>query len=706
MKIDLHCHTRKIKKGDGDGREVSPELFRKKIIDADVKIVAITNHNTFDYEQYQLLGETVGDICQIWPGIEIDIKDRGNKWHLIVVVNPEQVGMFNQKVQELFKDDDLETCTHTLDETYGAFSCCDAIYISHFHKEPAITEEDREKLMRLVGDRARVFHETSDRRSMGVFANYDYNMLVGSDVKNWAEYEKCSFADLRLPVDSFSQFCLLAKRDISVVDSLINRKQPYELIASPHSSVHFKLRIYPDINILFGPKGTGKTEILKSLYDAMLQMGLKSVMSVASERAEEFGSLLGISDMKRDLSILQREACSREFESLKSWKDIGPTQFVRYMQWYTTKDNNRNKSRMMITNAQTIPYIKPLDYDLHRDDLSYAHQGIQLICSINMKEYLAEDECISIKHALNKLLDSICQARRSDLQEEEAIHLSNYTIDKIKSIADKNSDTVSKPSSTGFKEYAIARLGLLKAINTILYNLREGEENEQIRLGELEDKGAIFINRKYRMLCALSRTAEFSVGIRTLKDIVSKLEEIKQHIFDNDIATLLDAMLQVCDEANIDNINSFLGMSKQIVTSDGKEYTPSNGEKGILLLQKTLSSEADAYFLDEPELGMGNSYIDMNIRPILSSLAKQRKCVVVATHNANIAVRTLPYMSVYRTHSNGKYRTYVGNPFNDRLVNIEDEDDCKSWTMESMHSLEGGREAFYERKSIYESKGD
>lgn len=60
-----------------------------------------------------------------------------------------------------------------------------------------------------------------------------------------------------------------------------------------------------------------------------------------------------------------------------------------------------------------------------------------------------------------------------------------------------------------------------------------------------------------------------------------------------------------------------------------------------------LRDDADAYFLDEPELGMGNSYIDTDIRPLISNLAKQRKYVVVATHNANIAVRTLPYMSTF-----------------------------------------------------------
>jgi len=44
MKVDLHCHTRKIKTGDGEGREVSPEKFRAKVLESNVKIIAITNH--------------------------------------------------------------------------------------------------------------------------------------------------------------------------------------------------------------------------------------------------------------------------------------------------------------------------------------------------------------------------------------------------------------------------------------------------------------------------------------------------------------------------------------------------------------------------------------------------------------------------------------------------------------------------------------
>jgi hypothetical protein len=296
---------------------------------------------------------------------------------------------------------------------------------------------------------------------------------------------------------------------------------------------------------------------------------------------------------------------------------------------------------------------------------------------------------------------------RTDVIEKYAHQLTDFSIDRIKLHADKNTDTVSKPSSAGFREYAEGRLKLRKAIGIILKNLKVPIHNERELLGELEDKGKVYINRRYRMLdFEHSRTEEFPIGIRALKELVQILQKAYDQIFSTELASILNEFTEMCKEYGVKSLKPFLGLSKQIVLDSGEEYKPSNGERGILLLQQKLGKDADAYFLDEPELGMGNSYIDTNVRPLISSLARRHKVVVVATHNANIAVRTLPYTSIFRVHENGVYTTYVGNPFNDMLINLDNPNDIRSWTTESMHTLEGGEEAFYERKNIYESKSD
>ncbi|TOM47595.1 hypothetical protein CGH75_25965, partial [Vibrio parahaemolyticus] len=66
--------------------------------------------------------------------------------------------------------------------------------------------------------------------------------------------------ELRLSVDSFEHFCLLLEKDVSTIDTAIQRKNSEELTLIPfEDETKVKIRVFNDINIIFGPKGTGKT---------------------------------------------------------------------------------------------------------------------------------------------------------------------------------------------------------------------------------------------------------------------------------------------------------------------------------------------------------------------------------------------------------------------------------------------------------------
>ena len=126
MKVDLHCHTKKVKSGDAYTRNVTKEYFSEKVEAANVKILAITNHNQFDYEQYLEFKESVSNICDIWPGIELDIEGKKsetgkpNRGHLIVIANPKNHALFDSKVKELIgeqKPDDFLIDIKTVFET-------------------------------------------------------------------------------------------------------------------------------------------------------------------------------------------------------------------------------------------------------------------------------------------------------------------------------------------------------------------------------------------------------------------------------------------------------------------------------------------------------------------------------------------------------------------------------------------------------------
>lgn len=707
MRIDLHCHTKKVKTGDAYTRNVTKDKFFQKVIEAEVKIIAITNHNQFDYLQYKEFKDVTEGYCDIWPGVELDIigkaDQKGNckRGHLIVIANPKNVELFNTQVQELVNDEDVNTFQIGVKKVYETLGKCDCIYIPHFHKEPKLSDEDIQELGELLPDSSRLFKETSDYRSLGVFSNFDYSVIIGSDVQDWDKYEISKFADIRLPVQTFEQFCLLAKKDVQIIDTLLNQKRKKEIPVSPYKKVNFKLPFYEDINIIFGQKGTGKTEILESLKKYYIENGIAMESYKGNEKDSDFSKMLKVNDIIATPDKLQLDSMRQQFIDIYNWKEELPTSFEKYISWMETKDNNKNKGRMKITECVHIEE-GVRDRKLESDYKYLKEFTESTFEKIDIEKYLDERERTILMLLLEKLCKNINDAKMQKWNSDKSIKLTNWSIDKIKAIADKCSDTISKPSSVGFYDFAMGRFKLFENVEEICSTFSVEDKVEKEYLGNLEEKGDIYIQTRYRMLTKESRTDEFKQGITVLRNCKLVIDGIKKAALAENISEEVSKFQEFYDDG-IKDIGTFIGVSKETALENGEIYRPSNGERGILLMQKLLDSERDAYILDEPELGMGNSYITSNILPKLTDLAKRRKTVIIATHNANIAVGTLPYISILRTHENGVYKTYVGNPFYDELRNINDETDTKNWTQESMHTLEGGKTAFYDRKDIYES---
>ena len=494
---------------------------------------------------------------------------------------------------------------------------------------------------------------------------------------------------------------MLAKKDVQIIDTLLNQKRKKEIPVSPYKRVNFKLPFYEDINIIFGQKGTGKTEILESLKKYYIENGIVMESYKGSEKDVDFSKMLKINDVIATPEKLRLDSMGQQFFDIYSWKEALPTSFEKYISWMETKDNNKNKGRMKITECVHIEkgiYERKLELD-YKYLKEFTKSTFQ---KIDIGKYLDEQDSTTLMLLLEKLCENINDAIMQMWNSDKSIKLTNWSIDKIKAIADKCSDTISKPSSVGFYDFAIERFKLFENVEEICSAFSATDKVEKEYLGNLEEKGDIYIQTRYRMLAKESRTDEFKQGITILRNCKHVIEGIKKAILAENISEEVSKFQEFYDDG-IKDIGAFIGVSKETALENGEIYKPSNGERGILLMQKLLDSESDVYILDEPELGMGNSYITSNILPKLTDLAKRRKTVIIATHNANIAVGTLPYISILRTHENGVYKTYVGNPFYDELRNIDDETDIKNWTQESMHTLEGGKNAFYDRKDIYES---
>jgi ABC-type multidrug transport system ATPase subunit len=173
-----------------------------------------------------------------------------------------------------------------------------------------------------------------------------------------------------------------------------------------------------------------------------------------------------------------------------------------------------------------------------------------------------------------------------------------------------------------------------------------------------------------------------------------------EHVYADDLFQHISDLNEIEDVETIKTVLELL-LFKRYFALDGLQYMPSSGEASMVMLQKELGTDKEVYILDEPERSLGNEYISDVIVPLIKERAKSGKKVFISTHDANIAVRTLPYSSIYRCHGRSGYCTYIGNPFSNNLVKLENEEDRLDWKKISMKTLEGGEEAFGERGKIY-----
>lgn len=712
MKIDIHTHTKRCKSGDAPTREVTPEQFVETILSTDVGIVAITNHNHFDYEQYKSIEKGIGKMAQVWPGVELDIVENEMRGHLLVIASPVLVKQFSERVHGLIDKVRPDNFTTTIDEVLETFDALNPLYVAHYkQKKPSLPEEALEKLLGQTKNPSFVIKEVTNSISAGIYISHGHASIYGSDLQDWAEYEELSptLPELRLPVDSFEQFCLLLKKDPTTINTVLNKKTSEDLVLCPFDDgTTLKLKAYNDINVIFGPKGTGKSCILNSIEKHYADNGVDTtVYKPASDRLDEIFDTKG-RKLTINLNNFGIEYCTDEIKHLRSAAEISIASLNKYRTFFETKATNKNAKKIRLKD------IEPEKVGGSRREFVGFHDAVRktedflsfLREDPFVKKALKEKEYKEIDGLLSNVLTRLRSRRWTSFITWKVIELLNSAIEKVRSEIERKAGAPAKPTTTGFHDYAINRIKLEHCASKIVNGtgtpipvVSESVGNLGSNKGELEFRtelvfqtGGVTDGQLKALPSAPKKT--------TQKDFINCVHKILQHAFSDDLFEHISDLNDIEGGEDIKTIQELLLFNRYFAL-DGVPYSPSSGEAAMVMLQKELGTDREVYILDEPERSLGNEYISEVIVPLLKQRARTGKKVFLSTHDANIAVRTLPYSSIYRCHDSSGYKTYSGNPFSNDLVNIEDQKDQLDWKKVSMRTLEGGEEAFGERGKIY-----
>lgn len=711
MRIDIHTHTKKVKQGDSEHRNIDVEKFTEIIRETDVKILAITNHNHFDFEQYIEFKNNVEGICQIWAGVEFDILEEGRRAHLITIVNPKNAQAFSEKINDIIGTSSADTFTISLEDVVSNFDGLDAIFIAHYHsKKPSLTDKDLAKLESLVLNPKRVLKEASNSISAGIYINHGHNSIHGSDVQNWSDYIKdsTSLPELRLPVESFEQFCLLLDKDDTTIKTILDKKTKETIQLNPFNNVAelMDIDIYNDINILFGSKGTGKTDILKALSKYYNGKGFKTeVYESNSKKIDDVFNLKG-TQLTIDIEQLGIDDCSAELVSLRNATEKEITSLSKYKDYYSVDATNKISKNIKIDKFTTLDENSPKrSFEDIKNNLK-KFQEFKNYYSADTKliEIIGNDLLGDLENVIDRIIEKINSESGERFIDYKSISFFNKLVKLFVSEISKKTGQPEKPTKTGFAEYASNRIAIEKDVNKILENISKTIEPIIEEVGNLGDKGKLYCKTNLLIQNGKISDAKYKHTNSTTKipqkSVADKIELISKHIYANTLFEKIDELKKIESSESVSSINDLLLFHKHF-TLDDEFYTPSNGESSMVLLHNELMKDKEIYLIDEPEKSLGNDYISDVIVPLIKEKAKSGKRVIIATHDANIAVRTLPYNSIYREHDINGYYTYSGNPFSNSLVCSSDKKENLDWKSISMKTLEGGKSAFGERGKIY-----
>ena len=707
MKIDFHCHTKSIKQGETEKRNIDSKRFVEKINDANVKIVAITNHNEFDKKQYEEFVQEANESFQIWPGIELDIKDDETEAHLIIISNPNCLNEFETSINNLIGDNDKSTFIANIEDVLNEFNNKDVIYIGHYiGKKKMLSTKMVELIEKTIEEKYRLFLEPSNYKTLSVMSDNGFRAIMGSDVQDWEKYSSINLPELKLEVDSFNQFLLLAKKDVAAINTLLQKKEKKDIDISiklkNKKVINQTIPIYNDINVIFGLKGTGKSCIIDGLCDKYIKDGIDCSIYRAKDVDDTIKSMQTINDNEKfevefDLNIL-----SKFIEKISKWKDNNPTSLRNYIEYIETKDNNKNKKRLGITKLKPVKNNSTEKYDEYLEKRKTIDNIINEYEDNNLYEFLEDNDKNILREINNKIYIRYDSFTKEEYIKYKSIELSNNCITKIKEKADLLSSSKSVPNSTGFFEFAKNRLTLKNETNNILKLLRETKKIEGEKIGNLDEDKEVFLRKEYKTFFDNETGFKFGQTATTLKSVLKTLKNINKKSLE-DVNEYIKLLNQDLKDNNI-QATDFIGIRKYFIKNKGEAYEPSDGERIMLILDRALFENKEVYILDEPERSLGNNFINDVVLPRINELAKLKKTIIIATHNANIAVRTLPFVSILKEYTKGEYKTYIGNPFVNKLINQDNENDFKNWKDESIRVLEGGNEAFYDREDVYESR--
>lgn len=662
--IDLHIHTIKTV-FDADFTFDIKKL--EEYIDSErISCIAITNHNIFDKNNYELIRDIL-DIS-VLPGIEVSLE----KGHMLVVGNVDDIDILEEQSNKMRQYIFDEHSYLTIEQFLSIFdNYRDYLLIPHYVKDPIVP--------------------------IDIINTFETDIIVGevSSAKKWFSLMKQNdklipvlFSDLRIKSDlkSFPGTHLYIDCDDFTIGGLKNTLRDRKKISLSNNLNNEEFQITASgttaslgLNVLIGKRSTGKTYLLDKIYKSF---GMDSVKYI-----QQFSI---IKDAEETTFKKKLELDNIEYSDsyLKELKDIIDIAFKINMQSENTAldlylesllDFASKQDKMDIFSKCTLFNVNCFDIEEDEELENNINAIDTLLSSENYEKIISK---YVDKDNLKKLLSELINIYKKKMLNNINYQYVNDIIKIIKDELEENS-ALNQVKEFNIVKYAICKQ-FIEKFNYYIEKLKKEKE--------------------------ISRNNFYKFKVSATRKPYTSVQKIKSKI--KNCPRISDEFQYYNVPYNYINALSNAGISKNQIYKAiiDVEYTALNsnnseisgGERAEYLLYNQIKSgeNYDLILIDEPESSFDNIYLNENIKTLINNISRKTTTFIV-THNHILGVMLNADKILYTCIEDGKYKIYTGK-ISSKKFKCDDGTE-KNTTDIVMETMEAGKNSYCERRQIYEN---
>ncbi|MBN8650375.1 MAG: histidinol-phosphatase [Cytophagales bacterium] len=660
-KIDLHIHT--ITTVSDNPVEFSLDKLKEYVRCMEIDCIAITNHNTFDKEQFEIISSSL-DIT-VFPGIEIDLEGG----HILLISDNKDHEEFGEKCAQVKAEILSNTDYISLEKFCLIFTDLSKyLLIPHYDKKPVIKQEVINKLKHHIS----AGEVTSVRKFKACLKEVDKLVpVIFSDMRFHESLNsfpvRQTFIDIEELTFNGIKSCLFDKNKV-----FLSREDGNKLFQVTDDG----LKISTGLNIIFGERSTGKTYTLERICNSFENVKFIEQFSLLQNDEAKFEGLMSI----------RHSNVSETF--LKEFKDvIGDISSVDLKQneidiekYISTLLRFASENDKSDTYSKAALFAESLFTEVRQESLKKLIEStILLIENVAYKELI--DRHISITNLKNLVVELI-----KTYVETEELNLKKKWVNEL--VSNVQQELRFRTNCTHPEDIDFYK---------ILLDNKKAEKFSQITR---DIKNEREIDRKeIRGFKVVAYVRQFTGATQLKNKSKRKLSFMDTYSKYDNPYEYLQSLKGIELEAT-EYYRYFVDIEYKTLNKHG--YPVSGGERSEFNLLHEISDalKHDLLLLDEPESSFDNIFLKNEVNELIKDIAKEIP-VIVVTHNSTVGASIKPDYILYtdKKLENGsvKYRVYFGYPSSKELKSPTGDTILNFDAM--LNCLEAGIDAYTDRRT-------